>query len=59
VSRCALLWLRRDLRLHDNPPLGAALEAADAVIVVFCFDPGLLGGRHASGARTRRTLIRA
>jgi deoxyribodipyrimidine photo-lyase len=50
-----LLWLRRDLRLHDHPALRAALDAG-TVVPVFCFDDGLLGGRHASGPRTQFLL---
>jgi deoxyribodipyrimidine photo-lyase len=52
----ALLWLRRDLRLHDHPALHAALDAGGAVVPVFCLDPRLLGGRHASGPRTQFLL---
>ena len=52
----AMLWLRRDLRLHDHPALRAALDAADCVAPVFCFDDGLLKGRHASGPRTQFLL---
>jgi deoxyribodipyrimidine photo-lyase len=52
----ALLWLRRDLRLHDHPALRAALDHHDAVVPVFCFDDGLIGGRHASGPRTQFLL---
>lgn len=52
----ALLWLRRDLRLHDHPALRAALDGADRVTPVFCFDDGLLKGRHASGPRTQFLL---
>ncbi len=52
----ALLWFRRDLRVHDHPALWAALDGADAVVPVFCFDDGLLGGRHASGPRTQFML---
>ena len=52
----ALLWLRRDLRLHDHPALRAALDAHDVVVPVFCFDPRLLRGRHASGPRTQFLL---
>lgn len=48
----ALLWLRRDLRLHDHPPLIAALAAHARVVPVFVLDPALVGGRFASGART-------
>ena len=49
----AIVWLRRELRLHDNPPLCAALERHDHVVVAFCVDPALLGGRHASPRRAR------
>ena len=52
----ALVWFRRDLRLHDHPALRAALDTADTVVAVFCFDDGLLGGRHASGPRTQFLL---
>ncbi len=52
----AVLWLRRDLRLHDHPALRAAIDAADRVVPVFCFDDGLLKGRHASGSRTHFML---
>jgi deoxyribodipyrimidine photo-lyase len=41
-----LLWFRRDLRLHDNPALTAALTEHDTVIPVFCLDERLLNGRH-------------
>jgi len=33
--RCALVWFRRDLRLHDNTALRYALAKCDAVIPVF------------------------
>src|SRR5690242_7446859 len=52
----ALLWLRRDLRLHDHPALWAALDDDGPVVPVFCLDPRLLGGRHASGPRTQFLL---
>ena len=45
MPRTALLWYRRDLRLHDHPALHAALAAADRVVPVFILDPGLLEGR--------------
>ncbi|HKJ11551.1 MAG TPA: deoxyribodipyrimidine photo-lyase [Ornithinimicrobium sp.] len=40
----AMLWLRRDLRLHDLPALTAAWKAADGgrVLPVFVLDPDLL-----------------
>ena len=52
----ALLWLTRDLRLHDHPALRAALDTGDTVVPVFCFDDRLLHGRHASGPRTQFLL---
>jgi deoxyribodipyrimidine photo-lyase len=52
----ALLWFRRDLRVHDHPALRAALDAGQPVVPVFCFDDGLLQGRHASGSRTQFLL---
>ena len=41
----ALVWFRRDLRLHDNPALATAIAEADVVIPVFVFDEALLHGR--------------
>ena len=52
----ALLWLRRDLRVHDHPALEAARRDADALVPAFCFDDRLLHGRHASGPRTQFLL---
>jgi deoxyribodipyrimidine photo-lyase len=49
----AIVWFRRDLRVHDQPALCAALEADDRVVPVFCLDDRLLHGRHASGSRTQ------
>jgi len=51
-----LLWFRRDLRVHDHPALTAALAGHEEVVPVFCFDPAILGGRHASGPRTQFLL---
>ncbi len=41
----AVVWFRRDLRLHDLPVLTAALERAERVVPLFVFDDALLGGR--------------
>jgi deoxyribodipyrimidine photo-lyase len=38
----AIWWLRRDLRLADNPALLAAAGAADAVLALFVLDDALL-----------------
>jgi deoxyribodipyrimidine photo-lyase len=48
----AILWFRRDLRLHDHPALHDALASYDTVVPVFCLDDRLLHGRFASGPRT-------
>jgi deoxyribodipyrimidine photo-lyase len=48
----ALVWFRRDLRVHDHPALCAALDGHDQIVPVFCLDDRLLHGRHASGPRT-------
>ena len=52
----ALVWFRRDLRVHDHPPLRAALDAFERVVPVFVLDDRLLDGRHASDSRTRFML---
>jgi deoxyribodipyrimidine photo-lyase len=41
--RTALVWFRRDLRVHDHPPLRAALDANERVVPVFVLDDRLLG----------------
>jgi deoxyribodipyrimidine photo-lyase len=48
----ALVWFRRDLRVHDHPALCAALAAHEQIVPVFCLEDRLLHGRHASGPRT-------
>lgn len=50
MARTAIVWLRRDLRVHDNPALVAA-AGADRVLPVFVLDDRLLGGRFASPPR--------
>lgn len=47
----AIVWLRRDLRLHDHPPLVAALADHERLVPAFVLDPVLLGGRFASAPR--------
>jgi len=41
-THTALLWLRRDLRLHDSPALVAAADA-DRLLPVYVFDPRRYG----------------
>jgi deoxyribodipyrimidine photo-lyase len=56
VSITRILWLRRDLRIHDHPALEVARSHAGHLVPVFCFDDRLLHGRHASGPRTQFLL---
>ncbi|MEZ3115082.1 DASH family cryptochrome [Halobaculum sp. MBLA0147] len=48
MSDTAVLWCRRDLRLHDAPALTAAAEA-DRLLPVYCFDPRQYGERPFGG----------
>lgn len=44
MGNTALVWLRRDLRLHDHAALYHAARAAEQVVVVFIFDSDILHG---------------
>ncbi len=48
----AIVWFRRDLRVHDHPALTAASRTHDEIVPVFVLDRRLLHGRFASGPRT-------
>jgi len=48
----ALVWFRRDLRVHDHPALAAAVAGHDRVVPLFVLDERLLHGRFESGPRT-------
>lgn len=50
MSSC-ILWLRQDLRLHDNPALNAALKNHDQVYPVFIYDSENAGDWRPGGAR--------
>jgi deoxyribodipyrimidine photo-lyase len=50
--RTAIVWLRRDLRLTDNPALAAACEQADRVLPLFVWSPHE-EGEGAPGAAQR------
>ncbi|MFA1611993.1 DASH family cryptochrome [Halobellus rubicundus] len=45
----AIVWFRRDLRLHDNRALAAAAEA-DRLVPVYCVDPRRCGSRSYGGS---------
>jgi deoxyribodipyrimidine photo-lyase len=42
--RRSLVWLRRDLRLHDNVALARAAALSDEIVCAFVLDPRLLRG---------------
>lgn len=56
-----IVWLRNDLRLHDNETLHAALAKADRVLPVYCFDPRQFGttnlGFPKTGTHRARFLL--
>lgn len=45
-------WIRRDLRLHDNQALSAALEGSRQVLPLFILDPTLLSSPNVGAKRT-------
>lgn len=52
MPRTAIVWFRRDLRLHDHPALQRAIEDFDRVVPLYVIDNGLLRGRWVSANRT-------
>ena len=44
-------WIRRDLRLHDNQALQAALSHNTPIIPLFILDPALLRSRYVGAKR--------
>lgn len=55
-TKTSILWLRRDLRIHDHPALHAALESSDKVLPVFVLDERVYAGEWGSGDRTHFML---
>lgn len=51
-DQIAIWWVRRDLRLADNPALTAALSSAEQIIPLFILDQKLLSSRYAGDKRT-------
>ena len=51
VPSTAIVWFRRDLRVHDHPGLHHALERFDAILPLFVVDDAILGGRWPSPNR--------
>ncbi len=53
---CALVWFRRDLRLHDHAALYHALKHARRVYCAFVFDRGILDELLAEGQQADRRV---
>ena len=51
MARTAIVWFRRDLRVHDHPALAAAAERFEHVACAFVLDESLLDGRYRSPTR--------
>jgi len=49
----SIWWIRRDLRLNDNPALNASIAAAGQVIPLFIMDPDLWQGPWFSNRRSK------
>ncbi|HUG49289.1 MAG TPA: deoxyribodipyrimidine photo-lyase [Candidatus Limnocylindria bacterium] len=47
----AIVWFRRDLRLHDHPALARAVRDYERVVPLFVLDDALLNGRWPSPNR--------
>lgn len=50
-------WLRRDLRLDDNPTLQAAINSAGEIVPIFILDPELWDSQYAG--KKRKDIQRA
>lgn len=42
VQKISIVWLKRDLRLHDHPPLWHAIHAGYPVLILYIFEPSLI-----------------
>jgi deoxyribodipyrimidine photo-lyase len=52
----AVVLFTRDLRLHDNPALAAAVEAGETVLPLFVLDDGIGGTRYGSAPNRQAFL---
>lgn len=55
-ATCAIIWFRRDLRLHDNAAVAAAIESGLPLVPVYIHDPA---APRAPGAASRWWLHQA
>ncbi|MCS6929094.1 MAG: DASH family cryptochrome [Saprospiraceae bacterium] len=49
MKRCAIVWFRQDLRLHDNEAITTALRIADEIIPIYVFDERVFMGKTRFG----------
>jgi deoxyribodipyrimidine photo-lyase len=49
MKRCAIVWFRQDLRVHDNEALTNALRMGDSVLPVYIFDERTFKGETRFG----------
>jgi len=42
VQKISLVWLKRDLRLEDHPPLVEAISAGNPILLIYILEPSLL-----------------
>lgn len=49
MKRCAIVWFRNDLRLHDNEALTNALRIAEEIVPVYIFDERVFKGKTRFG----------
>ncbi len=52
----SLVWLRRDLRLDDQPAIAAALDGAREAVLCFCLDERIHAGEDRAPVRLRFLL---
>jgi deoxyribodipyrimidine photo-lyase len=38
-NKTSLIWIRNDLRIHDNISIKKAIENSEKIMAVYCFDP--------------------
>jgi deoxyribodipyrimidine photo-lyase len=51
ITNMTIWWVRRDLRLADNPALTAAVAEGDVVVPLFILDPSLLQSPYVGDKR--------
>jgi deoxyribodipyrimidine photo-lyase len=56
VPRTAIVWFTRDLRVHDQPALTAAVAEGGPVLALFVLDERILGSRYAAANRLSNLL---